>query len=64
METKQVKTQEELEENWKDCFIIGLPKSSRSKKKLIEGFNLGIRVMRRANPIYPLFHTQEIGRKK
>ena len=47
METKIVKTEKELKENWKNCFIVGLPKTSRTKKKLIEGFRLGIQVRRK-----------------
>ena len=43
----KINTEQELEENWKNCFIIGLPKSSRTKKKLIEAFRIGITIWRK-----------------
>jgi hypothetical protein len=37
------KTLDELNKNWSKCFIIGLRKV-KTKKKLIEAFNLGIAI--------------------
>lgn len=48
MENKNIKIVESLEElnnNWKNCFIVGCP-NAKTKKTLIEGFNLGFKVRR------------------
>lgn len=46
METKQIISEEELIKYWKQCFIPGLPKMKKTKKNLLEGFNVGCKVMR------------------
>ena len=46
-QTKQIETRQELDEHWKDCFIVGIRRKNLSKKYLIEGFELGIKVFRR-----------------
>ena len=46
METKQIETIEELNKHWEDCYIVGVRKSNITKKYLVEGFNLGCKVLR------------------
>jgi len=45
MESKKIETRQELENNWKHCFIVGCGKH-QTKKDLIEGFELGLKVLK------------------
>lgn len=44
MKTRQITSLEDLEQNWKRAYIPSLPRMKRTKKNLIEGFNLGIKI--------------------
>ena len=46
MENKIIENLEELEDNWKSCYIKGLRKGL-TKKKLVEGFKLGCTIWRK-----------------
>ncbi len=46
MNIKQVESREELEKNWKNCFIKSLPRV-KTRKVLLEGFDVGIAVWKK-----------------
>lgn len=50
METKtnkQIKKREDIEQNWKECFVPYLPRMKRTKKNLLEAFDLGCKVIKK-----------------